>query len=360
MKYTKNQQANRILRRILATCEEVILSECDPIAILLAGSYARGEGMVIQKNDKIHFISDIDVYLLGKKSLKKQIRVINDKINKVVGEDIDINLQYMDIASQHDDISAIDLKYQTVLLYGYPVHKSIDVNTTRALRTSIRFLMSKSKYLLLLDNQMSKEEVVNVCSRAYAEMATVLCSKAGIYKTTYLERCNTINKIRFSSIPQSLIKRIVRFTKHKLGFVERFEEGKVRIYHQTISDLCIIWSSILKIPIMEVKNGGDIFKKRLAEEFFSPYMEEAFDKFLSVSHPPFRSLWIKLIQIYDLVPFLILLKKRKIKNVYIPGLISPYIWIYSQIIGSLSKLQFKRDTYLVRLWDLNARRRYHF
>ena len=360
MNYTKNPKANHILQKVILVCEDIILSYCHPIEILLAGSYARGEGMITTKNNKIHFISDLDIYIIGKKSIRHNLWAINNKINQSVKKeyDVDINLQYMDVNSQHDDLSAIDLKHQTILLYGYPVHKTIDVNIKRALRTSIRFLMSKSKYLLLLDKEMSKEEVINICSRAYAEMATVLCSKAGIYKTTYLERCNTIKKIRFPTIKKSLIERVVKFTKHKLGYTEKFDEGKIKIYHQTISDLCKVWAFLLKIPTEDVKSGSQIFKKRLADEFFSPYMEEAFDRIFGFSNPPFKSFWIKLIQIYDLFPFL--LKKGQIKNIYIHGLTSPYIWIYSQIIGSLSKLEFKRDTQLVKLWNLNAGRRYHF
>ena len=367
MIYTKNKEANNILKNVLEVCKEIILYYCKPTAILLAGSYARGEGMVVQKKNKIHFISDIDLYIIGPKYLKKKISSINTDINSNIptlfNNELDINLQYMDINNQHDDLSALDLKYQTKLLYGKPIHKSIHSNKNRALRTAIRFLMSKSKYLLTINKDTSKEDTILACSRSYAEIITVLSAKAGIYKPTYQDRCNIVKKVRFNKVNRKLIKRAIKFTQYKLGHSEKFVKNKDDILKQAIDDLFSIWSIILKIPIEEVIKADKTFRDSLTKEFFSPFIEESFDRKFGIQKPPFMKLWLFFAQVYDLIPFLVLLKRRKIENIYIKGVISPYIAIYQQIIKSLSKplySNYSNNIKLLKLWDLNARRRYHF
>lgn len=359
MKYTLNKKADVIIHNILTKCQNIILSFCSPQTILLAGSYARGEGMVVTQQGELKFISDIDIYIFGNRFIKKSLKKASDQIQQQI-KNIEVNIQYMDVNSQHDDLSAIDLKYQTKLLYGEPIHKNIKINETRALKTAIRFLMSKSKYLLLIDKNTTKKEIIDICSRTYAEIATVLCCKAGIYKITYLERCNTIKKIRFSMVNRDILDRISRFTRHKLGYKENFKEGKLKIYRQTIFDLFTIWSLILKIPKSEVANGTKIFQNNLKEAFFGPYIEEVFERIFGIATPPAKSLWINLAQIYDYIPFLFIQLRNKNQNVYIPPVASPYIWIYSRITNSLNKPYPEKNEALARLWDLNAHRRYHF
>lgn len=358
MNYTKIPEANRRLTTILKICEELILSNCRPIAILLAGSYARGEGLVIKHHNKLKFISDLDVYIIGEKSLKPKMAKIDNLLRKKI-KDVEVNIQYMNAGYQHDDLSTLDLKYQTKLLYGQPVHESIHINEQRALKTSIRFLMAKSKYLLFIGKDTSKNDTILFCSRVYAEMATVLCSKAGIYKSTYLGRYSTIKKIRFPGINKNIIERIVRFTKYRIGHEATFNEGKLHIYHQTVKDLFAIWSFILKIPIKEVAGATSVFQKALEDAFFGPYVDEVFERIFRLTKPPVRQFWIKLAQIYDLIPFLFLQFKSKDKNVYILR-VSPYIWIYSRIISSINRPYPEKNNELAELWDFNAHRRYHF
>ena len=367
MIYTKNKEANNILKNILELCNKIILDNCKPTTILLAGSYARGEGLVVKRKKKIQFISDIDLYILGPKYLKKKIPHINADINNQVSTSfnnkLDVNIQYMDIDSQHDDLSALDLKYQTILLYGTPIHKEIHLNENRALRTSIRFLMAKSKYLLTINKNTSKEDTILACSRSYAEIITVLSAKAGIYKPTYQDRCNIVKKVRFNKVNRKLIKRAIKFTQYKLGHSEKFTQNKDDIFKQAIYDLFSIWTIILGISTEDVIKADKTFRDSLTKEFFSPFIEESFDRKFGIQKPPFMKLWLFFAQLYDLIPFLILSKRRKIENVYIIGVISPYIAIYQQIIKSLSKSLYSNHSNnieLVKLWDLNARRRYHF
>ena len=289
---------------------------------------------------------------MGDSKLKKLIRKINNHINDLLPFNLDVNLQYMSL-SQHDDISALDLKYQTKLIYGRPIHQNIIINEHRALKTSLRYLMAKSKYLLKINKETPYYDILYYCSKTYAEIVTVLCCSLGVYKSKYLQRCLILQK--FKIINKDIVNRAVKFTKFKIGYGISLTQNKHKIYKQTISDLNKTLSFILKVPLKDVRIASPLFKRKLEYAFFNPFLEEAFDKTLRL---PFKWIFIKFIEIYDCIPFLLLLKQQKIKNIYIPWFISPYISLYQQIISNLNHHKYSPE--LVYLWDLNARRRYHF
>lgn len=340
MIYTKNKRANKLIVSIINSCKQIIISKCQPDELLLGGSYSRGEGLVLNTKNFV-FVSDLDIYIIGKREIANTIKQINitisNKIFKLYNSKIDINLQYVNINKQHDDMSTLDLKYQSKLIYGQPLHKSIKINEERALKTAIRFLMAKSKYLLYIKKGTPKKEVITICSKVYAEMSVVLCSKQGVYRPTYFERCLILKNI--NNLDKKMVDRIIKFTKYKIGFNENFHQNKTDIYNQTLEDLFLVWSLILNIPLNTVKETGNIFKQKLTEAFFEAFIEEFFDKHFGIKNPPYKKVWLYLIQIYDCIPLLVLFKRYKIQNVYIDEVTSPYIQIYQRIMSSLSKNQ---------------------
>lgn len=344
-------------------CIQVVLLNCKPEAILLAGSFARGRGLVVGNGPKFKFISDLDIYVVGNNSVKRSLRrtqkILSCILEEVYG--LQIGLQFIDLRKQHDDFSALDIKYQTKTLYGSSIRSRIKINEKRALNTSIRFLMAKSRHLLYITPSTSRSETILVCSRTYAEITTILSSYyLKQYKPTYLERCRLVNKAAFPGLDKKFINRVVKFTKIKLGFKQDITGSKKDIFIQTIQDLNKTFSFILNIPVDSILKVDELFKERLTQAFFEPYLEEIFERFFKIRTVPFEKALLYLVQAYDLIPTLRLFRKNKIKNVYIGEVISPYIWIYRSMLKEFNSKKEKMNTQLDILWNIHANRREHF
>lgn len=328
MRYTHNQKYDWYIQKKVSAIVNSVVSMIHPDAIYLGGSYARGEGVVEEKNNKPHMISDFDVYVFTTKDKKNSFEGCTHRLIKELNLNNEgLTLFFRDSgASLHDDINNLDLISQAKLLYGEPLLKKVQLDKQLCLQSSLRFLMNRTHFLLTyLDNQ--PQDLLYTLSRVYAEMSLLLCSVHNVYVPTYKQRADYVKKLKTATLR---VDRIANFTYYKIGAVEKHflekkcGDEKEALWRETVHDLFEVLHYAL---IKKLKKYG------------SKTMNSAMNTGKEVMHD------LKKIERYHYTPQLkSILNKKQVPQFFFPLLLPLLSPIASLIINLQYMRQVKQST----------------
>ncbi len=210
-KYTirDDQMVDQTVQSHLDCIRETTLRYIHPVALLLAGSFGRGEGSVCIENGTIQFFSDYEICII---SSSPGARVLVDKISQELKGKIPVSVSIfwntpnriiknrsrnLSFGKAYPTIGMYELKAGSQFIYGdFDLNKNIfdpsDIPTNEGIRLIINRMME------VIDNLYHNPKPESVCfslAKLFLACGDALLINAGIYHYSYAERAKRFSKL---------------------------------------------------------------------------------------------------------------------------------------------------------------------
>jgi hypothetical protein len=240
----------------------------DVDSIMLVGSFGRGEGSVTFDSCRRVFpVNDYDIMIItdNRVTEKEYVKLVKDLHKNIVpisskpdfGSVFSISVQILSkkkLSKLLPDISTIDLKFASRVIYGEDLRRNIPFACEDVSKASaIVLLFNKvvglveqvdSSFLRGNVDSVRVRSLVYQCTRTYMEMATALLIMVGAYVPSYSEKDKVFSKIYELKFPQiyrkipDLKKRISFFTHLKLfSEFDKYDPDPIELWFSTRKDL---------------------------------------------------------------------------------------------------------------------------
>lgn len=258
----KNPAIEKAIAGHLDIIREEILSEFEPITILLSGSFGRGEGTVIMEGGRVRPLKDYDILVVVKhKFPPERISQIEARILYRIGESrtksdfrfagftVSIDQTTIRRLRLFPDIATYEIKAGSHLIYGQDVRRKISLGPRDIpLSNGLRFLFKKVLGLIFqLEPDIFQNEPVDAdriryliyeCMKAWVEIGTATSLIGGVYAPSYSQRLDALEATpppilqECEALRPGLKSRVIAATKEKLRPTGNLYSGR---------DLSLLW-----------------------------------------------------------------------------------------------------------------------
>lgn len=233
-KYTiHGEKVDEVIEKDIDRIKETILSEINPVSIILFGGFGKGEGSVEIRDNNIVPLNDYDLYVVTRKKMRDAlIEDLGKKCSKAIGvggldfvehPDEEYNkkkffhvdlrqLNYYKLKNMLPTQRTFEIKKSSQIIWGENIFNKIP-QVEISISDAIRLLFNKVDHLLL--SQDKSEEIKKIyIMKSYLDLcsALLICKKdfSGFYK----KRAELIKKYEF---PQELVDKIQFYTKRRMN-----------------------------------------------------------------------------------------------------------------------------------------------
>lgn len=225
----------------------IVLSKIDNvISIILSGSFGRGEGSVLIKENQVIPLKDYDILVVVKnkpnasiqekiyENIYKSLNMKNAYSMPFLFQEFAVTIDYRRPKDLFYDnaLNVLELKNSSFVLHGIDLRDKIDVTLNDiSLYEGIEYLLRKfigltclfdSNYLSGVIPKSARIPLIYESQKAYVEICTVLCLIGDIYDYSYVGRLSNLRKNyrnifeQLSSEIPDLVDKIHRATEFKL------------------------------------------------------------------------------------------------------------------------------------------------
>lgn len=350
--YTEHHNYNidsQISQHMQIITHEILRSFGKVDSIILAGGFGRGEGTIkFLSNEKIKPLKDYDLFIISDNNISS--REYSNLMDTIYAKlDIDplarlsaapgifsITLQIIPkkkLDRLPPDISTIDLKFASKVIYGKDLRTKIALNINDiALASGAIVLLNKVTALLeILDHTLMnehlnteiKESTIYACGKTYIEICTALSIIKKKYLPSYRERSIHFKEMYMKEFPQlfnslpDLPDKVKFFTNLKLNSDLSYNGDIKSLVFSTRKNLGVILKFYMSHFLhfnnriqLDWEPFADKMYEKMGYLFFKEYLDFNLEKLGKCYHfllPVINVLG----QIYDNIRFCRLLKKDK-------------------------------------------------
>ena len=221
------------ISRDIKTIIECLIEEYKPLAIIITGSFGKGEGSVLELNGEFHYLSDCEMVLVDhfpvKASKLRQTRIV---ISEKVAIDFELfhnfptkyETSFLSELLYHPgfvSISAYDRRYSSLTVYGkdflktMPNYSATDIPVWEGIRQIwVRMCGALLSYHVIDSGSVNKLENVQAAyrvSRLIQANADALLIMAGSFHHSYAERAKMARQVLPDHFP-ALMKSLPDFS----------------------------------------------------------------------------------------------------------------------------------------------------
>jgi hypothetical protein len=213
-----NPAVDQKIQSELDVITQEILSSIRPITILLAGSFGRGEGSVLIKDDHIIPVMDYDLLIIAKEDsllTENELEELKGRIKDrcqsgelerhvITSCHVDLFQSTLEQFQTNAHLSIYDMKSGSILLYGKDVRDLIDIDIGRLSESACYFSLIRSiqslleifstDYLINPPSDQNRFSMIFFCGKVYLHMGTQLSLCHGLYDTTCRTRVDRITE----------------------------------------------------------------------------------------------------------------------------------------------------------------------
>jgi hypothetical protein len=278
-------------------------------AIILAGGFGRGEGSIaISSNGVVTPLKDYDLYVVSDVKITQKAHFdMIQRIHAKIGADtswyfsvapgsfnVDIQvIQNRKLSRLSPDISTIDLKYGSKIIYGEDIRNQIPFALTEIVASSGAIVLF-NKVIGLLEQlnpsflvkgvpDRNRISMIYECGKTYVEICTALNILSHKYVASYNQRADQFSKFfaDFTELKMAfpdLPEKVSYFTNLKLtSKISDFKGDPIGLWFETRRYLVEIISYYARVTF-GVKENSDLIEfteemyNRMGLFFFNEYL----------------------------------------------------------------------------------------